>query len=122
MSVLPKETYEIIAANITTARDNLINSVGVFYDNVEAIVLLDDVQQTLDLLEPMYSAYTVSDISLRTIHLYQTSISALNNHVITRGGYSDINAYFLAEGVTVSSTFAELSAIAGFDIDTDYIS
>ena len=35
MSVLPKETYETIATNITTARDNLISSVSVFYDNVE---------------------------------------------------------------------------------------
>lgn len=121
MSVLPKETYETIATNITTARDNLINSVSVFYDNVEAIVLLDDVQQTLDLLEPMYSAYTVSDTSLRSIYLYQTAISALNNHVITRGGYADINAYFLAESVQVSSTFAELSGMAGFDIDVAYI-
>ncbi len=69
----------------------------------------------------MYSAYTVSDTSLKSIYLYQTAISALNNHVITRGGYADINEYFLAESVTVSSTFAELSGMAGFSIDGDYI-
>ena len=70
----------------------------------------------------MYSAYTVSDTSLRSIYLYQTAISALNNHVITRGGYADINAYFSAENVQVSSTFAELSGMAGFDIDGAHIS
>ena len=122
MAVLDGQIYLTIATNIATARDNIVSVVDNFYSNVYEIVLLDDIQQTLDLLEPMYSAYSVSDTSLRTITLYQTAISALNNHILTRGGYSNINQYLAAEGIDVPQTFADLSSLAGFPIDASNIS
>jgi hypothetical protein len=121
MAVLDGQIYLTIATNIATARDSILSAVDDFYSNVYEIVMLNDIQQTLDLLEPLYSAYTVSDTSLRTITLYQTAISSLNNHILTRGGYSNINQYLTAEEVEVPQTFADLSSLAGFPIDESHI-
>lgn len=121
MAVLPGSVYLTIATNIATAKDNITSAIPLFYNNVYEVVLLDDVRQTLDLLEPMYNAYTSSDSQFSSNVYFSTIVSVLNNHAIGRGGYANINEYLDAEAIQVPATFAELSDLAGFTISAGNI-
>lgn len=121
MAVLPGSIYLTIATNIANAKDSVASTVPLFYNNVYEVVLLDDVRQTLDLLQSFYNSYLLSDAAFSSNTYFTSVVTTLNNHAITRGGYNNINEYLDAEAIQVPATFAEISALTGFTISAGNI-
>lgn len=113
-NVISKDQYLSIAADYDLAYESLLGPSSYLYDAVYSVVLLQDVLPEVDLVNPFYNAYSVgssSDVPSSWI----SAVRAINQHVLTRGGYSDIDTYLGAS--TVPQNWATLSALAGYQID-----
>ena len=120
--VISQTEYRNIALDYAAAYERLLEPNDFLYDAVYRVVLLQVVIPEVDLVNPFYDAYNVkfnnSDIPSSMID----AVAAINNHVIIRGGYDDVDAYLDAgSGITVPSGWATLSELAGFTISTGNI-
>lgn len=106
--------YADLRANISAQQHYL-------YDAVYAIVLFDDVEPTLDLLQPFNDTYTQQHNVLGTTAPFHAVARALNNHVLRRGGYVSMDEYFHENSVMVDQNWADICSDAGYTISDTYI-
>jgi len=116
--VISQTEYRNIALDYAAAYERLLSPNDFLYDAVYRVVLLQVVIPEVDLVNPFYDAYNItfnnSDIPSSIID----AVAAINNHVINRGGYDDVDAYLdSGSGITVPAGWATLSELAGFTID-----
>lgn len=125
MAVISFEKYKVISDNLGEARASMLLAIGNMFAAVYEIAVLDDVQSTLDLLQPMFSAYQLADNSLRSINNFTAAVTALNNHVVRRGNSVTLGAFLESndadvEGNKLDSEFVAMSNILGYGIDSKY--
>lgn len=125
MAVISFEKYKVISDNLGEARASMLLAIGNMFAAVYEIAVLDDVQSTLDLLQPMFAAYQLADNSLRSINNFTAAVTALNNHVVRRGNYATINSFLDAsdadqEGNKLDTEFVTMSNILGYNINSSY--
>lgn len=122
-SVIDATDYETLSLKYGYIRSHLTTASGYLYDTVYLIVQFygNAVEPTLDLLKPFYDTYQVARTNLLDNSTYLGAIRALNQHVINRGGYANLDTYLNVEGVMVSDEFAGMSEDAGFTIGATYI-
>jgi hypothetical protein len=122
MAVISSQKYLDIATELGTARTSMLSAITNMFNAVYDVAILDDIQSTLDLLQPMYAAYQLADNNLRSINNFTSAVTALNNHVVRRGNYTTLNDYLYAIGATnsVDSEFVSMSNTLGYDIDEVY--
>ena len=122
MAVISSTTYLGIATELGTARAAMVSAIDNMFNAVYDVAILDDIQATLDLLQPMYAAYQLADNNLRSINNFTSAVTALNNHVVRRGNYTTLNDYLYAIGATnlVDAEFVTMSNTLGYDIDLVY--
>ena len=117
-------TYDTLSTQLGTARTAMLGAITNIYNNVVTVAELDDVEATLDLLQPMYAAYQLADNNLRSINNFTSAITALNNHVVRRGNYTTVNDFLYANVGTatngVNDAFVTMSNTLGYDIDAVY--
>lgn len=120
--VISQTEYRNIALDYSAAYERLLEPNDFLYDAVYRIVLLQVVIPEVDLVNPFYDAYNItfnnSDIPSSMID----AVAAINNHVIQRGGFDDVDAYLdSGSGITVPASWATLSSLAGFTISAGNI-
>ena len=121
MAVITGTDYSAIAHDYGDIISQL-SGVGTYlYDAVYQIVLMNTYEPTLDLLDPFNNVYTANVSAYSSYVPFVPAVKAINNHVINRGGYSSINAFLTATGVTVPQAWVDLCAAAGFTISVNIV-
>jgi len=115
--VINSSDYLVLANNYSQVLDNLSGNTSYFFDSVYQVVLLEDIYPTIDLVNPLWSAYELNAASEQLPAGILAACRSIQFHVIERGGYADIDAYLVAEGILVPQSWADLSERAGFPID-----
>ena len=114
--------YKTLSEYYSSARDRVLLVNDDLFDAVYTVVLLDELMPEVDLLNVFWTSYLVSANAYESPSSLMAAVRALNNHVIVRGGYADINAFFAANpGLFVDTTWQVLSAEAGYDISDTYV-
>ena len=94
------------------------------YDAVYFVMLLDSLYPEIDILTPAWDAYNVNMNTTQIPNGILTAVRAVNQHVLTRGGVTSIDAYLAAQTPPddkIPQGWATLSAAAGFIIDPSHI-
>jgi hypothetical protein len=125
MAVINADKYKQISDNIATAKAQLKLAVTEMYSAVYSIALLDDITQSVDLLQPLFTVYQLTDNAFSRTSLFDGAVLALNNHVLRRGGYSTLDS-FLAQGagagddVILLPEFWDLCNKLGYNVSATY--
>lgn len=119
--VISQTEYRNIALDYAAAYERILEPNDFLYDAVYRVVLLQVVIPEVDLVNPFYDAYSISFTNSDIPSSIIDAVETINNHVLTRGGYDDIDAYLDAGSVTVPSGWATLSELAGFTISSSNI-
>jgi hypothetical protein len=123
MAVLNADRYKLISDNIATAKAQLKLAVTEMYSAVYTVALLDDVTQSVDLLQPLFTVYQLTDNAFSRTSLFDGAVLALNNHVLRRGGYSTLDSY-LAQGagadIILLPEFWDLCNKLGYNVSATY--
>jgi hypothetical protein len=125
MAYISAALYKQIADDLAKARLAELNVRTDILDAVEGIVDLQvstggiDIEP--DLLDEFWSLYQSESSQTVTPAKYLSAISVLNQHVIDKSDYTDINDFISTEGggFTVYEKFADMSSDAGWTIDHD---
>lgn len=116
-TVISGNDYLDLATLYASAREKQIGIPDELDQAVELIVMLQVRVPELDLLQSFNGVYEYNlDQSINTSTLVP-AVRTLNNHVITRGGYLNINEFLEEESIKVPPLWAELSASVGYIID-----
>jgi hypothetical protein len=119
---LTREQFEFLQQNITDQVMELTTAGTIAQSGLHYVVLLQVDAPEVDLVTPFYSQLQRTE-ALNTASVFLPTVSALNLHAVTRGSsgtttLSDgLNQYLTDNAILVSSTYANLSAQAGFIID-----
>ena len=122
MSVINKTDYTSLALQFTYAYTSMLNIPTFVYAAVVVVVGLDDVEQEVDLLNPVYQSYQNNVNTFSSPSTLLQAVAALQQHVLRRytptvAGAPSIDDYLTQSPVIkVSSEFAALSALAGYPI------
>lgn len=127
MAVIPVATYQNIADDYDIAREQMLRSNSNLSDSVQRIVDLtgDDARQPeVDLLNVFNGVYLSTRDTFSSTASYLSSVRTINNHIITEGGFSDLDDY-AANGDSAPFTFpyfwADLCIDAGYSISSENI-
>lgn len=128
-TVISGADYQTIATAYGKLKARLDGARGYLYDAVTTVVLMTDLEPTVDLLAEFYNAYLVNYNSINSGQPYIAAVKKLNNHILSRGGYADINAFLLHASQVengnvpyhVPAAWADLSNTAGQTINGTYI-
>ena len=116
-TVISGANYQAIATYYGNARKQL-NTVSSYLSSaVDTVVYLNDTLPTIDLLNPFYSTYVSNTASYGSNISMLPAVSAINSHVLSRGGYASINAFLDATSITVPQTWADLCSASGTTIN-----
>lgn len=121
MSVISADDYQSIAISYANARAKELTKKDDFYDAVDVIVKLNEIQPEVDLLIPFYDAYNFVNTDTQNTVDYDEAVRSINKHVITQGGYADIDAYLEEAGLLVPTEWADLCASVGYNISEDNV-
>ena len=125
MAVIDTTKYKQISDNIATAKAQLKLAVTEMYSAVYTIALLDDVTQSVDLLQPLFTVYQLTDNAFSRTSLFDGAVLALNNHVLRRGGYTNMDSYLAAgagtpDDVILLPEFWDLCNKLGYNVSATY--
>lgn len=125
MAVINPTKYKQISDNIATAKAQLKLAVTEMYSAVYTIALLDDVTQSVDLLQPLFTVYQLTDNAFSRTSLFDGAVLALNNHVLRRGGYTTMDAYLAVstgtgDDVILLPEFWDLCNKLGYNVSATY--
>jgi hypothetical protein len=121
--------YQSIAQAYGTLLSRLNGVSTYLYEAVDTIVYMNTVDPTIDLLSSFYNTYLINASNVNGVQPYLAAVKALNNHIISRGGYTDINAYLQDVSatqnnnhpLTVPQSWSDLSSVAGQPINSTYV-
>jgi|2_EtaG_2_1085320.scaffolds.fasta_scaffold59582_2 hypothetical protein len=130
-TVLGKSDYLSISIFYTNALRRLRLTDQDLFDAVYAVVILDTVgiEPTVDLAKPLFTAYEENGATIGFPGNYVEAVRVVENHVIQRGSFSDVDAYLeattlngsAASAILVPQEWADLSEEAGFSITSSNI-
>ena len=125
MSVITTENYKLLVVDYTAALTQIANVADHYYAAAEKVLALDIFDPELDLLNPFYNAYLTATVAFAAQpQSVVNAVKALQAHIISKGGYASVDAYYLADGNFshyFTAEFANLSQQAGYSIGVDYI-
>lgn len=119
-NVISGTDYLAIAQSYADARTSILASITSLFDAVYLIVQLNDIDPSVDLLQDFANSYQINADQLRSPVTMLSAVRRLNNHVLNRGGYTDLASFFddTSVGITVvPDAWADLCKAAGYDID-----
>lgn len=123
MAVISGANYVKIATSYGNARDQILSSIQFLFDAVYEVVLIKEIIPEVDLLDEFYNSYQINSNVFKSPVTLLQAVRSLNNHVLNRGGFADINAFFAAQphGTVVPRAWADLSSAVGFSIHNIYV-
>jgi hypothetical protein len=122
MAVIIGSEYRDIAVLYANARTSTLLAKEDLFDAVYEIVLLNVIRPEVDLLNTFWDTYLINTDLLSASTNLLSAVRVINQHVLIQGSYSNLDAYFAAEGITVPQLWADLCLDAGFVISSQYIS
>jgi hypothetical protein len=125
MSVISHSDYRAIAVNFAAARERLTETDAFLFDSVYRVVSLQAILPEVDLVNPLWTAYVQNASSSSIPRNFLDAVRAVQAHVLSRSGLSDIDSYLEAttvngsatSAITVPAAWAEISAAVGYPID-----
>jgi len=120
-TVISATEYRNISLDYSAAYDRLLAPTDFLYDAVYRVALLQVVIPEVDLINPFYDAYNINFTTQDIPASWINAVTAINDHVIQRGGYDDVDAFLDDKGITVPQNWATLSSVAGFTISSGNI-
>ena len=120
-NVINGADYLVLANSYSDVLDAVMDEKDRMFDAVYHVVLLQSLYPEVDILSPSWEAYQVNASTSAIPNGILTAVRAIEQHVITRGGYATVDAYLAAEAITVPASWATLSSAAGFPISAPYI-
>lgn len=124
-TLIDRQDYKSISDEYASAWDAVLSSNDYLYSAVHTIVELDDIYPEVDLLNPFWQSYLLSVDQIETPSPLLAAVRALNTHILVRGGYADVNAYYAANqtapALLAKPTWQYLSEEAGYDISDTYL-
>lgn len=125
MAVISKQDYLRIAQDYSASREVLTSTDAYLYDAVYTIVMSNDIPISADLVSQLNTSY-LQNVSVSSIpQYYIDAVRSVHRHIISRGGFADIDAYLetttlngnTVEAIQVPAAWAEISDKAGYVID-----
>ena len=117
--------YKSIADSYASARDKITTAADDLFDAVYTIVLLDEIEPSVDLLSTFYSVYNYYNDQNISAGQMTSAVRAINSHVIQRSGEANLNAWLAtktpASTDALDPTWQDLSAEAGYTVDDAYV-
>ena len=105
------ELYAGAVDDITAIRDD-------FWNGAYEVVMLQRLYPEIDLLNPLWDAYITNVQQSVYPPGIIAAVTAINSHVIARGGFADLDAYLEdGDGIQVSAGWAALCVAAGYAVD-----
>ena len=122
MAVISGTDYQNIATQYATARELLLKVSEYLFEAVYQVVLLNEIVPEVDLLQEFYDSYLVNADLYKSPVTLLSAVRTINNHILNRSSFSDIDDYFVSEGITVPRDWANLTSATGVSIDESNIS
>lgn len=122
MAFISGPSYVAIATAYSNARNQQLTVKDYLFDAVYEIVMLQEIIPEVDLLVEFYNSYQVNTTLFSAPQTLLSAVRKLNNHVLNRSSYTNLDDYLEGEGVTVPEQWADLCSSAGFPIDSSNIS
>ena len=121
MPVISGEDYLTIAEKFAEAYETQLQVVYKFYDAVQALKCLDDIEVTVDLLGEFHTAYTINKGRLESTQPFEAAVLKLQQH-ITRESGKTVDEFIASEvaGAVVPEAWGKLSAAVGYPISALY--
>jgi len=122
MALIPTATYEQIADDYDEFREQSLRAICKLLDATQAIVDLTGsgaLIPEVDLLNPFYGVWLTTKDNYLSVASLLAAVRAINNHVLTEGGYNNLTAYVAATGASMPYFWAELCNSAGFTVSGD---
>jgi len=116
-------SYKQLADYYAASRHVVLKSKDYLYDAVYSVVLFDELFPSYDLLTPTYNAYVRVDGEYHSPSSLLEAIRAINNHVISRGSYANVNEFLAVNNAQLNkldTKWANMSAEAGYVINAAY--
>lgn len=121
-NVISGADYLAIAQYYATARSRMVDTVQYFWNAVYRVVLLDDIQPSIDLLGEYYASYLLNEGKMLQTSGFDAAVRAMQQHVARSHASGTVDGYLAAEVPSgVPQEWADLSAAAGFSISADNI-
>lgn len=128
-TVLGKSDYLSISIYYTNALRRLRLTDSDLFNAVYAVVLLDTVEPTVDLAKPLFTAYEENGATIGYPGNFIEAVRIVQNHVIDRGGFNDVDAYLeattlngvAASAILVPEEWSDMSGEAGFTISSSNV-
>ncbi len=120
-NVISGTDYVYMAGNFASAKTYLSTVKDFMYDNVYQVVMTQEVLPSYDLVKDLYDSYITNSTLSGNNSTFQSGVRAINRHVLTRGGFANLDDYLdsLDGSVTVTQTWADLCASVGYPITND---
>jgi len=116
MAFITGSEYITIANKISDARDALLGTVDDIFDTVYEIVQFGSRDKELDVLAPFFNVYQIASGNYKSTTTLNAAIRAINNHVLRRSSYDDMDDFLSSEGVQITQTYADMSNALGYSI------
>jgi hypothetical protein len=120
-TVIPQADFNDIATYYATARTNVQGASTYLLNACTTIVSSDVIEPNIDLLPTFYNTYLSIHYELVSDARYLSAVRAINNHVLQRTDFDDIDAYLEDTGATVPQGWADLSTQVGSTISVSNI-
>ena len=92
-NVISSQDYLAIANSYAASFDNKVASSQGLFDAVYQVVLLNTIVPTVDLVSEAWNSYQINTAELRSPGTFLSFVRTLNNHVINRSTFSNIDDY-----------------------------
>lgn len=126
-AVISKEDYVQLANFYASARDLLLGTSDDLFDAVYEVVLLQAIEPEVDLVNPLWNAYTQNQDITTLPDNFLSAVTAINRHVQRRAGLvatdseSVIDQFLSGSGLQVPQSWAVMSEAVGFPIDSSFV-
>lgn len=114
------ELYKYVSDKYGLVYRSVQNSFTYLDDAVIHIARMNNVEAKLDLMRSFRSCCNEFEQNKFIPNLYSAA-SAINNHVINRAGFSDINDWLSSNNIKVIQEWASLCSKIGFTIESSNI-
>ena len=124
MAVISHTDYRTIALNFAAAKQRLTETDQYLFDSVYTIVQLRETLPEVDLVRPLWDSYQQNSALSTTPQNFLDAVRIVNAHVLSRGGFQDVDSYLEAttlngdtvSAITVPQEWADMSEAVGYPI------
>jgi len=124
MAVISGEDYYTIATEFAAGYEQQVAVIDRFYNALQALKCLDDIDVTVELLGPFHTAYQIATGRLADTTTYEAAVLTIQQHITSDSGQSA--AVWIQQNIMdtavntagIPNAWAILSKKVGYNIDS----